>query len=76
MTPEYATLNGERVQVLRRYMTREVCRYCANEPLSGEGECPACDDGYEPGRVQYAKVGLLVGPDAGTTREVRARALR
>ena len=76
MTVEYAMLDKRRVQVLDRFTDRDECRACGNELLSDGSVCLACQGGgYEKTTREYAKVGLLEGEEAGTTRVVRGAAL-
>lgn len=73
---EYARLSGERVQVLERFESRRSCAVCGGEPMDTDRRCPACGgDGREGKPLQFAKVGLLAGPDAGKSQVVLAATL-
>lgn len=72
---EYAQLAGARVQVLDRFRSRRSCAVCGGEPLDS-GKCQACGgDGREGAVIEFAKVGLLSGPDAGKSQVVTAATL-
>ena len=74
--PEYAELDGRRVQVLDRRETRPDCRVCGGDGYVESGACENCaGTGKEVDRVVFARVGLLDGDERGRTREVRASAL-
>jgi DnaJ-class molecular chaperone len=79
--PEYATYQGARVQVLERFTSTLECRVCGGDGWLDHdgrgGDCEFCHGtGRETKPVEFAKVGLLEGAERGTTREVRASALK
>jgi DnaJ-class molecular chaperone len=75
-TPDYATYQGQPVQIRDTFKARPACAACGGDGYVEAGECPYCKgSGKESEAVEWAKVGLLTGPTRGHTIEVRRRAL-
>jgi hypothetical protein len=80
MAPEYATVDGLRVQVLDRFRARADCRVCGGDGWldhdGAGGDCEFCrGSGKELKATGWARVGFLEGADRGHSRVVSAGAL-